>query len=264
MGILNITPDSFYKKSRLTSLDDALNKAEKMVHEGADILDLGGESSRPGSKPISVDEELRRVLPVVKSIIKKFNVPVSVDTYKSSVAKTVLDEGASIINDISGLQFDPNMAKTIASTNAGVIIMHISGEPQTMQKNPSYKNLMKEIKSYIEEGINKAISSGIPGDRIIVDPGIGFGKNFFHNIIILKRLKELKTLKQPVLLGLSRKSFIGKILDLPAEERLEGTLAASVIGIINGAQILRTHDIKETRRAVAVAEAILNDDSRAL
>lgn len=262
MGILNITPDSFYKKSRLNSLDDALNRAEKMIHEGADILDLGGESSRPGSKPISVDEELRRVLPVVKSIVKKFDVPVSVDTYKSSVAKTVLGEGASIINDISGLQFDPKMPKTIASTNAGVVIMHISGDPQTMQKKPSYKNLMKEIKSYIEEGINKAISSGISEDRIIVDPGIGFGKNFSHNITILKNLKELKTLKQPVLLGLSRKSFIGKILDLPAEERLEGTLAASVIGIINGAQILRTHDIKETRRAVAVAEAILYGDSR--
>ncbi len=257
MGILNITPDSFYKESRVISVNTALKKADKMIMEGADILDIGGESSRPGSDPVSEEEELKRILPVVKALIKKFDIPVSVDTYKSTVARAALEEGVSIINDISGLRFDPNMAKTIASANAGVIIMHISGKPKTMQKNPSYKSLMREITAYLNRGIKQAVSSGIKGSRIIIDPGIGFGKNFSHNITILKKLKQLQKLKKPILLGLSRKSFIGKILDLPAEERLEGSIAASVFGIINGAQILRTHDVKETKRAVAVADAIL-------
>lgn len=260
MGILNITPDSFYKKSRVPSVNDALKRADKMIQEGADILDLGGESTMPGSDPIPEEEELRRILPVVRETIKKFDIPVSVDTYKSAVAKVVLEEGASIINDISGLRFNPDMAKTIAPTNAGVVIMHISGKPKTMQENPFYKFLMKEIKSYLDESINLAISTGISEDRIVIDPGIGFGKDFSHNVAILKKLKLLKKLKKPILLGLSRKSFIGKILDLPVEERLEGTLAASIIGIINGAQILRTHDVKETRRAVAVADAILKNE----
>ncbi len=258
MGILNITPDSFYKESRVISVNTALKRADKMIREGADILDIGGESSRPGSDPVSEEEELKRILPVINALIKKFDIPVSVDTYKSAVARAVLEEGVSIINDISGLRFDPNMAKTIASANAGVIIMHISGKPKTMQKNPSYKSLMREITAYLKSGIKQAVSSGIKGSRIIVDPGIGFGKNFSHNITILKKLKQLQKLKKPILLGLSRKSFIGKILDLPVEERLEGSIAASVFGILNGAQILRTHDVKETKRALAVADAIVH------
>lgn len=262
MGVLNITPDSFHKESRVKSINNALKRAEKMIHEGADILDIGGESTRPGSEPVPEDEELKRILPAIKAIIKKFDIPLSVDTYKYSVAKTVLQEGVSIINDISGLHFSPEMAPTIASSNAGVIIMHISGKPKNMHENPSYKNLMEEIKSYLKEGVNKATSCGIEEDRIIIDPGIGFGKNFSHNISIMKKLKELKSLNKPVLLGLSRKSFIGKILNLPVEERLEGSLAASVIGIINGAQILRTHDVKETKRAVAVADTILNNGAQ--
>lgn len=257
MGILNITGDSFYKKSRTASLKTALKKAGAMIREGADILDIGGESTRPGSDPVSEKEELKRILPVIKALSKKFNIPLSVDTYKSSVAKAVLDEGVSIINDISGLQFDPKMAKTIAQTNAGVIIMHISGKPKAMQKNPTYKSLMKEIISYLEKSMDQAVSAGISRDRIIIDPGIGFGKNLSHNLTILKKLKQLKKLKRPILLGLSRKSFIGNILDLPPEERLEGTLAATIVGVINGAQIFRTHDVRETRRAVAVADAIL-------
>ncbi len=258
MGVLNITPDSFYKESRLISVNAALKRAERMIREGADILDIGGESSRPGSDPVSEEEELIRIFPVIKALIKKFDIPLSVDTYKSAVARAALEEGVSIINDISGLRFDPNMANTIASANAGVIIMHISGNPKTMQKNPSYKSLIREITAYLNRGIKQAVSSGIQGNRIIVDPGIGFGKNFSHNITILKKLKQLHKLKKPILLGLSRKSFIGKILDLPAEDRLEGSLAASVFGIINGAQILRTHDVKETKRAVAVADAIVH------
>jgi dihydropteroate synthase len=228
-----------------------------MVREGADILDIGGESTRPGSGPVSEEEELKRVLPVVKAIVREFDIPLSVDTYKSSVATVVLKEGVSIINDISGLSFDPEMAKSIVSSKAGVVIMHISGKPKTMQKNPSYKFLMREITAFLNKGIKLAVSSGISAKSIIVDPGIGFGKNFSHNISIIKKLKQLQKLKKPVLLGLSRKSFIGKILDLPAEERLEGTLAASVIGVLNGAQILRTHDVKETKRAVLVADALL-------
>ena len=258
MGILNITPDSFYKESRVISVNTALKRADKMIREGADILDIGGESSRPGSDPVSKEEELKRILPVINGLIKKFDIPVSVDTYKSAVARTVLEEGVSIINDISGLRFNPNMAKTIASAKAAVIIMHISGKPKTMQKNPSYKSIMREITAYLKRGIKQAVSSDIKGSSIIVDPGIGFGKNFSHNITILKKLKQLQKLKKPILLGLSRKSFIGKILDLPVEERLEGSIAASVFGILNGAQILRTHDVKETKRAVAVADAIVH------
>ena len=258
MGILNITPDSFYKESRVISVNTALKRADKMIREGADILDIGGESSRPGSDPVSKEEELKRILPVINGLIKKFDIPVSVDTYKSAVARTVLEEGVSIINDISGLRFNPNMAKTIASAKAAVIIMHISGKPKTMQKNPSYKSLMREITAYLKKGIKQAVSSDIKGSSIIVDPGIGFGKNFSHNITILKKLKQLQKLKKPILLGLSRKSFIGKILGLPVEERLEGSIVASVFGIINGAQILRTHDVKETKRAVAVADAIVH------
>lgn len=258
MGILNITPDSFYKESRVISVNTALKRADKMIREGADILDIGGESSRPGSDPVSEEEELKRILPVINALIKKFDIPVSVDTYKSAVARAVLEEGVSIINDISGLRFDPNMAKTIASANAGVIIMHISGKPKTMQKNPSYKSIMREITAYLKRGIKQAVSSGIKESSIIVDPGIGFGKNFSHNITILKKLKQLQKLKKPILLGLSRKSFIGKILDLPVEERLEGSIAASVFGILNGAQILRTHDVKETKRALAVADVIVH------
>ena len=258
MGILNITPDSFYKESRVISVNTALKRADKMIREGADILDIGGESSRPGSNPVSEEEELKRILPVINALIKKFDIPVSVDTYKSAVARVVLEEGVSIINDICGLRFDPNMAKTIASANAGVIIMHISGKPKTMQKNPSYKSLMREITASLKRSIKQAVSSDIKGSSIIVDPGIGFGKNFSHNITILKKLKQLQKLKKPILLGLSRKSFIGKILDLPVEERLEGSIAASVLGIINGAQILRTHDVKETKRALVVADAIVH------
>ncbi len=259
MGILNLTPDSFYKESRSSSLTDALNRVEKIIDEGADIVDVGGESTRPSSEPVPEDEELRRIMPVVKEITKNFNIPISLDTYKSTIAKAALEEGVCIINDISGLRFDPEMAKTVASANAGLVIMHILGKPKTMQEKPAYKNLMKEIKITLEEGVNMAISSGISEERIIIDPGIGFGKEFSHNITILKRLEELKTLKKPLLLGLSRKSFIGKILDLPVEERLEGSLAASIIGILNGAELLRTHDIKETRRAVMVAEAIIKN-----
>ena len=258
MGILNITPDSFYKESRVISVNTALKRADKMIREGADILDIGGESSRPGSDPVSEEEELKRILPVINALIKKFDIPVSVDTYKSAVARAVLEEGVSIINDISGLRFNPNMAKTIASAKAAVIIMHISGKPKTMQKNPSYKSLMREITAYLKRGIKQAVSSGIKESSIIVDPGIGFGKKFSHNITILKKLKQLQKLKKPILLGLSRKSFIGKILDLPVEERLEGSIAASVFGILNGAQILRTHDVKETKRALAVADAIVH------
>lgn len=258
MGILNITPDSFYKQSRTVSIKAALKKAEEMVRDGADIIDVGGESTRPGASPLSEKEELKRVLPVIKGLIKNFDVPLSVDTYKSTIARAVLEEGASIINDISGLMFDPKMAKTIASSKAGVVIMHIKGNPKTMQKKPVYKSLMKEIATYLNKSIKRAVSAGISENRIIIDPGIGFGKTFAHNITILKRLAELKKLNKPILLGLSRKSFIGKILNLPAEERLEGSLAASIIGVINGARILRTHDVKETKRAVAVAESILS------
>ncbi|MBI5183695.1 MAG: dihydropteroate synthase [Nitrospinae bacterium] len=256
MGILNITPDSFYDGGRFLRLEDALSGAEDMVKEGADIIDIGSESSRPGADPISVDEELRRILPVVKALVRKLDIPISVDTYKSPVAKAVLDEGASIINDISGLKFDEDIAGVIAGYDAGVVIMHIPDRPKTMQENPHYESLFSEIISYLRSSIEKGIANGIKPDKFIIDPGIGFGKRKGDNLQILKNLSEFKSLGRPLLIGISRKSFIGEILNLPVEERLEGTLAASAVGVLNGANILRVHDIREVSRVVRIVDAI--------
>jgi dihydropteroate synthase len=256
MGVINLSPDSFYPSSRVPSVLGALKAAEGMIEEGADYLDVGAESSRPGARSISEEEELAIILPVISQLCQKFSIAVSVDTYKPGVAQKVLEEGASIINDISGLRY-PQMAPIIAEYDAGVIIMHMQGSPDKMQKDPHYDDCVGEIKTFLEQGIRTAEAAGIASDRIWVDPGIGFGKTVRHNLEILANLDALTSLQKPILLGTSRKSFIGKMLDLPVAERLEGSLATAVIGVVKGAQILRVHDVQETCRAVKIASEIL-------
>ena len=256
MGIVNLNHDSFYSDSQCHSSDEAIDMAQQMVDEGADILDIGAESTRPGSQGISIEEEISQVLPVVKKLCKNINIPVSVDTTKSKVAKVVLDNGAAIINDITGLQKDPEMAGAIARKNAGVVVMHMKGTPETMQNSPVYDDLINDITHYLQKSISLAESAGISPDKIAIDPGIGFGKTIEHNLEILGRLKLFMSIKKPIIVGVSRKSFIGKIQNLPVEKRLEGSLIAGLMAVINGAQILRVHDVKETRRMLDLVQAI--------
>jgi dihydropteroate synthase len=258
MGVLNITPDSFYDGGVSLKVEDALKKAEKMIKEGADIIDVGGESTRPGAQPISSHEEKKRILPVIREIRKNFSIPISVDTYKAETADAALAEGADIVNDIGGLRLDPEMAGVAARYKAGVIVMHIQGTPQTMQDAPVYDELLKEIREYLGESVNMGIKAGIPEDRFVVDPGIGFGKTYAHNVQILKNLSTFLDFNKPILVGLSRKSFLGERTGLPVRERLEGSLAASVAAILKGASILRTHDVRETKRAAEVADLLKN------
>lgn len=268
MGIINVTSDSFSGDGILSRSSDyrsqssveklVLDKAERMVKEGADIFDIGAESTRPGSKPIDKKEEIEKLSCCLKALIKEFKVPISVDTYKPEVAKAVLDLGADIINDITGLR-DVRMKKTIANYKAGVVIMHMKGTPRTMQKNPRYNSLIDDIISFLEDAVNSAIEFGISADRIIVDPGIGFGKTLEHNLEILKNLKEFKVLGRPILLGVSRKSFIGKILNVNPQERLFGTAAAVALSVREGASILRVHDVKQIKETIRVCNAIIKE-----
>ena len=260
MGIINLSAESFYGASRCETSEQALHVAERMIAEGADVLDVGAESSRPGAAPLSEQEELNRLLPVVKKLAESVNIPISVDTYKPAVAHEVLQAGANIINDITGLQKFPDMAKTIARFQAGAILMHMQGTPQTMQDNPQYVDLLTEISAFLNQSIAIAVSAGIDPEKIAIDPGIGFGKTDSHNLLILKNLSRLKELGKPVLLGISRKSLIGNILNLPVEERLEGSLSAAVFGVMQGASIIRTHDVQATQRAVKVAESIMKEE----
>ncbi len=256
MGIINLSPDSFYPDSRAPTVTAALKMAERMIQEGADYLDVGAESSRPGAKPISENEELAIILPVVSQLCKNCAVPVSVDTFKPGVAQKVLEEGVAIINDITGLRTS-EMAPIIAEYDAGVVIMHMRGTPATMQEEIYYDDCVGEIRQFLEQGIQNAEAAGIAPERIWVDPGIGFGKTVEHNLEIIARLETFSALGKPLLLGTSRKSFIGKILDLPVAERLEGSLATAVIGVIKGAEILRVHDVLETCRAIRIVSEIL-------
>jgi dihydropteroate synthase len=257
MGIINLSPDSFYGESRSKNVEQALSAAERMLEEGVDILDIGAESSRPGSVPITVQEELDYLLPVLIKLVEVSNIPISVDTYKSKVAHEVLQSGASIINDIKGLQQSEEMAQTISEFQAGVILMHMKGTPETMQDRPKYDNVITEVFEYLEQSIAIAVAAEINPEKIAIDPGIGFGKTDAHNLLILKNLNRLQKLSKPVLLGVSRKSLIGNILNVPIEERLEGSIAAAVYGLTQGVSIIRTHDVRATRRAVKVAEAIM-------
>jgi dihydropteroate synthase len=257
MGILNVTPDSFSDGGLYFDKSTAVKRAFQMVEEGADIIDIGGESTRPGSEPITIEEELMRTIPVIEAISKEAKIPLSIDTYKSEVAKRALDAGASMVNDISGLRFDPKMPEVVSEYKVPVVIMHIRGNPRDMQQNPVYEALIPEIMDYLRTGMIIARQAGISEDMIVIDPGIGFGKTFDHNLQIIHNLHELTLLEKPILIGLSRKAFIGKILgDIPVTERLEGAAAAISISIMNGANIIRAHDVKEIVKVAKVADAI--------
>ncbi len=258
MGILNSTPDSFFDESRIASVHEAVERAEKMIKAGVDIIDIGGESSRPGSDSVSEDEEIRRVIPVVQAIRERSDIIISIDTRKKNVAERALDSGADIINDISGLQNNMEMAKLIARRKTPIILMHIRGIPKNMQKNPYYKNTVSEILRELQSSISKAMGAGIPHDKIIIDPGIGFGKRLEDNLKIIRELQSFKSLNFPVLIGLSRKSFIGQILDKPVEKRLIGTIVANTVAILNGANIIRVHDVGQTVEMVKIIESIRN------
>ena len=259
MGIINLSPDSFYSKSRHSNSSDVLYTAEKMIQEGANILDLGAESTRPGSRGISPKIELERLLPVITKLTKEFKIPISVDTYKPAVASVVLKEGASIINDISALGAGVKMANIVSKYKAGIVLMHMNGTPETMQNKPVYKDVCMEVLSFLSGRISIAENAGIDSSRIAIDPGIGFGKTLNHNLDLIANLGQLRKMDKKILLGVSRKSFTGKILNLEPEDRLEASIAAGVLGVVNGANILRVHDVGPTVRAIRVAEAIMKE-----
>jgi dihydropteroate synthase len=259
MGILNVTPDSFSDGGLYFEKEKAVEHGLRLISEGADIIDVGGESTRPGSDPIPVEEELRRVLPVISGLRNKTKNLISVDTSKSQVALAAIAEGADIINDISAFRNDPKMIAVVAQTRAPVIVMHMKGSPKTMQRNPYYENVLEEIKSFLEKKIEFAVEKGLNREKIIIDPGIGFGKRFEDNLTLIRNLNKFTTLDRPILVGISRKSFIGKILDLPPGEREEGTLASAILSVIQGAHILRVHEVAPIKRAILVAETILDD-----
>jgi dihydropteroate synthase len=257
MGIVNVTPDSFSGDSVLDP-EAAAQRAWRLVEDGADIVDIGGESTRPGSQPVSVDEELRRILPVLERLAATgFPVPISVDTYKPVVAQQALDAGACIVNDIFGLR-QPGMLEVVAAYRPAVVIMHMQGTPQRMQLNPTYSDCVREIAEFLERQAAVAQQAGLPRDRIIVDPGIGFGKTVAHNLEILRRLQEIRALGYPVLIGTSRKSFIGKVLGIetPAQ-RVWGTAATIAIAIANGADIVRVHDVREMVQVARMTDAVV-------
>lgn len=257
MGIINLTPDSFSGDGLGAEVEAAMAQGKQMVADGADMLDIGGESTRPGSEPVGEEEELRRVLPVIEGLAAAVEVPLSIDTYKSRVARAALEAGAHIVNDISGLHADEEVAGVTAEAGAGVVIMHIRGTPREMQKDPKYADVIGEIGDYLEEGIGRAAQAGIAREQLILDPGIGFGKRLEHNLEILRRLREFRSLGCPLLVGTSRKSMIGAILDLPADQRVEGTAATVALAIAAGADIVRVHDVKEMVRVAKVADAIV-------
>jgi dihydropteroate synthase len=257
MGVLNVTPDSFSDGGKFFRWDDAVRQGMDMIEEGADIIDVGGESTRPGSDPLPVEEELSRVIPVIESLSGKTDLPISIDTYKSEVARRALDAGARMINDISALRFDPEMRKVASEFEVPVVLMHIKGTPRDMQKDPHYDHVIAEITDYLSQSIRMAQSAGIDRGKIIVDPGIGFGKRLQDNLNILKNLREFSILRCPILIGCSRKSFVGKVLDLPVQERLEGSLAALAVAVMNGANIVRVHDVKESKRVVSLIDAVM-------
>ncbi len=257
MGILNVTADSFSGDGIYQDPERAKDLGLQMVAEQADIIDIGGESTRPQARSISAAEEQRRVIPVIRKLVRETAVPISIDTSKSEVAQAALEEGASIVNDISGLRFDSRMAEVIARFGAACVLMHIQGTPQTMQINPTYGSLIEEIIGSLRESVSLALRAGIDKRKIIVDPGIGFGKTSAHNLEIINRLKDFACLDLPILVGVSRKSFIGNVLNLPVERRLWGTAASIAVSICNGAHIVRVHDVKQMVQITRMVDAIL-------
>jgi dihydropteroate synthase len=261
MGILNVTPDSFSDGGQFLSPEAAIARGETMVEEGADILDIGGESTRPGAPPVSLEEEISRVIPIVEILAQRLpNVPISVDTTKAEVARRALAEGASILNDISALTFDPGMVPVLKEHGVPVVLMHMQGTPATMQKNPAYADVVADVRRFFQERISWCAGQGLT-NQIILDPGLGFGKTLEHNLEILRRLAEFKNLSHPILIGASRKSFLGRILSegkdpVSPENRLEGSLAAALLAAQAGCGVVRVHDVLATRRALSVWSAI--------
>lgn len=258
MGILNATKDSFYPGSRIEDVENAVKRAIKMVEDGADILDIGGESTRPGSDPVTVEEEIERVAPVIKAIRDRDkDILISVDTYRSETAEAAIKVGADIINDISAMTFDEKMADVAVKYNVPIILMHIKGTPKDMQKNPHYDDVVKEVKDFFQERIDYGISKGIKRNKMILDPGIGFGKNFNHNMELIRKIDSLFVFDLPILLAVSRKSSIGKALgDVPVEERLEGTIAVSCYAAMKDVDMIRVHDVLENKRAIKMIEVL--------
>ncbi|MCP4578545.1 MAG: dihydropteroate synthase [Deltaproteobacteria bacterium] len=256
MGILNVTPDSFSDGGRYLGKDKAVEHALEMAREGADIIDVGGESTRPYSQKISANEELDRVIPVIEALSKELTIPISIDTYKGAVAKESLKAGASIINDISALRFDPHMASIAAQAEVPLILMHMKGTPQNMQEDPVYGDVISEILSFLKEALARTHNAGIREDLVIVDPGIGFGKTFDNNLEIIRDLSRFASLKRPVLLGTSNKAFIGHILDKEARQRDTGTMATIAAGVMNGAHMVRVHNVRKAVETVRVIDAV--------
>jgi dihydropteroate synthase len=260
MGIVNVTPDSFSDGGKYFTPARAVARGEAMA-EDADMIDVGGESTRPGAEPVSAEEEIARVIPVIRGLRRKISIPISIDTTKSKVARAALDEGADVVNDISALGFDPDMGALVAAEKVPVVLMHMQGTPRTMQQNPAYEDVVQEVKSYLQQRIEFAMAAGVGADRIVVDPGIGFGKNLGHNLALMRGLSALTALGRPVLVGTSRKTFLGKLLGAGPEERLEGSLAAAVATALAGANMIRVHDVKEAARAVRIADALRFGDA---
>jgi dihydropteroate synthase len=257
MGILNVTPDSFSDGGTHNSLNDAVNHAAKLIAEGASIIDIGGESTRPGASDVSIDEELQRVVPVVEAIRQRFDVWISVDTSKAQVITESANAGASIINDIRSLQ-EPGALEAAAKTGLPVCIMHMQGDPKTMQQSPHYENVLMDVDRFLQENIPRCVDAGIEKNQIILDPGFGFGKNLAHNYQLLAHLSELHHFGLPILAGMSRKSMVGQLLNVPPQERVAGSVACAVIAAMQGAQIIRVHDVKETVDAMKVVQATLS------
>jgi len=260
MGVLNVTPDSFYDGGKYFGTSEAIERGLKLAEAGADIIDIGGESTRPGAQPLSAKEEKQRILGVISELSKRTKTPICVDTYKAEVADAALRSGAKMVNDITGLGMEPAIGEVAAQHGAPLVLMHIKGEPRTMQENPHYDNLMSEIAKYLRNRVSKALGCGIPRNRIIIDPGIGFGKKFEHNLTIINRLRQLRSLGYPMLIGVSRKAFIGAVTGRASpSERLAGTLGACAAAVAGGASILRVHDPNEVRDAVLVSKAVLSE-----
>jgi len=261
MGIVNVTTDSFSLDGCLSKEHGharAIRQAKRMVRQGADIIDIGGESTRPGAAPVSTDEELRRVIPVISKLAKTVSVPISIDTYKPLVARHALDAGATIVNNIMGVKVEKTLLTMVRRYNAAIVLMHIQGTPRTMQKNIHYSDLIADIIAALKHSRGKCLETGIKSDRIILDPGICFGKTVEHNLSIINRLNEFSALNQPMLVGPSRKSFIGKVLDKEVSFRLIGTIASVCASVMRGAHIVRVHDVDEVKQAVTLTDAIIN------
>jgi len=258
MGTINVTPDSFSDGGRFYQTDQAIKQGMLLASEGADILDVGGESTRPFSDSVGIEEELRRVIPVVSELAKSTTLPISIDTCKGQVARAALDAGATIINDISALRYDPELVKLAANSQVPLVLMHMQGSPGTMQLEPHYGSLLSEIIGFLEERIQFACEAGVSRDQIVVDPGIGFGKTVHHNLLLVKHLDSLATLGRPILLGTSRKSFIGAVLDKEVTEREPGSWATVCAGIIKGAHIVRVHEVTTCRQIADMVDAIIN------